>query len=109
MDLAGGIQGDWLQTQTGPQDRALFSSTPALCLFGEGLGKLFANVCAVVWWCFHWKFNGGCSFVVGDARARLKSLQEGQGFEVIPTELKKACPEVAGIHQGYLVLIVFLK
>lgn len=47
--------------------------------------------------------------MVGDARARLKSLQEGQGFEVIPTELEKACPEVAEIHQGYLVLIVFLK
>lgn len=31
------------------------------------------------------------------------------GFEVIPTELRKACPEVSGIHLGYRVLIIFLK
>lgn len=49
------------------------------------------------------------SFVVWDAGARLKSPQEGQGFEVIPMKLEKACPEVAGIHPGYRVLIVFLK
>lgn len=36
--------------------------------------------------------------MVWGAGARLKSLQEGQGFEVIPMELEKACPEVAGIH-----------